>query len=264
MVKKVVSTLLTLCLLFLLESCKTNQRDPSSPAEVDMSNPASDYCVQQGNVLEIVTAPDGNQSGMCIFPDGSSCDEWAFFRGECGPAPLEDSSGESTEIPTPLPVGPADYQGWWTYIHPVYNFSIMLPEDWVAVEVSTSEPLMNGHMIKLHPNYDSERENIIMSFRQVGEEVLLWPTGVGHGEFIPQGTLDVAGLPARRVCLVCPTGEVTSIWYHEAEGAPNITRSGLEFGFIFRATSSHCEPNYSLTGKVQRLGELIIASLNVP
>lgn len=89
MVKKVVSTLLTLCLLFLLESCKTNQRDPSSPAEVDMSNPASDYCVQQGNVLEIVTAPDGNQSGMCIFPDGSSCDEWAFFRGECGPAPLE-------------------------------------------------------------------------------------------------------------------------------------------------------------------------------
>lgn len=51
----------------------------------DMVNPASAYCEQQGYKLEIVTAADGSQSGVCIFPDGSSCDEWAFFRGECKP-----------------------------------------------------------------------------------------------------------------------------------------------------------------------------------
>jgi hypothetical protein len=54
------------------------------------------------------------------------------------------------------------------------------------------------------------------------------------------------------------------IWYHQGEGVPNITHGDLEFGFIFSATSSHCEVGYSLTGKVQRVGEMIISSLNVP
>ncbi len=48
-----------------------------------MPNPASVYCEQQGNKLEIYTAADGSQSGVCVFPDGSTCDEWAYFRGEC-------------------------------------------------------------------------------------------------------------------------------------------------------------------------------------
>jgi hypothetical protein len=26
----------------------------------------------------------GNEYGVCIFPDGSECTEWGFFRGECG------------------------------------------------------------------------------------------------------------------------------------------------------------------------------------
>ena len=103
-----------------------------------------------------------------------------------------------------------------------------------------------------------------MTFRRVGEETMLWPTGVGEGEFIPQGTLDVAGQPAQRLLLVCPTGEVTSIWYHQSEGVAHIARGDLEFGFIFRATPSHCEAGVSLEGKVQRLGEMVIASLKVP
>jgi hypothetical protein len=103
-----------------------------------------------------------------------------------------------------------------------------------------------------------------MTFRRVGEETLLWPMGVGQGEFITQGALDVTGQPAKRVLLVCPTGEVTSIWYHQGEGAPNITRSDLEFGFIFSAAPLHCEAGYSLNGKVQRVGEMSIASLTVP
>ena len=54
--------------------------------QADMPNPASVYCEQNGNKLEIHTAADGSQSGVCVFPDGSTCDEWAYFRGECGPA----------------------------------------------------------------------------------------------------------------------------------------------------------------------------------
>jgi putative hemolysin len=54
--------------------------------QVNMPNPASVYCEQNGNKLEIHTAADGSQNGVCVFPDGSTCDEWAYYRGECGPA----------------------------------------------------------------------------------------------------------------------------------------------------------------------------------
>lgn len=229
--------------------------------QADLPNPASVYCEQQGFISEIRTADDGSQTGYCIFPDGSECDEWAYFRGECGPA---SPTSAPKEIPTALPIDPADYQGWWTYTHPVYNFSILLPEDWVVDEVTTSDPLMSGHALNLYPEYNRGIENIRMTFRRVGEEVRLWPTGVGQGEFIQQGTLDVAGQPARRFLLVCPTGEVTAIWYHNAEeGQPNIARGDLEFGFIY-SIGSHCDPGLSLDGKVQRWGEMIIASLKAP
>ena len=47
-----------------------------------MANPASKYCVEQGYKLEIRDEA-GGQVGYCIFPDGSECEEWAFYRGEC-------------------------------------------------------------------------------------------------------------------------------------------------------------------------------------
>lgn len=236
---------------------------PTNLPQADMPNPASAYCVEQGFQSEIRTAADGSQTGYCIFSDGSECDEWAYFRNECGPAAQGGSTSLPTEIPTARPIDPADYQGWWTYTHQVYGFSIMLPEDWVVEEITSSDPLMSGHALNLYPEYNRGAENIRMTFRRVGEEVFLWPTGVGQGEFIPQGTLDVAGQPAQRMLLVCPTGEVTSIWYHQAEGQPSILRGDLEFGFIF-SYGSHCESGFSLLGKVQYWGELIIASLKVP
>jgi putative hemolysin len=74
---------LTACSVFQVQ--KTESESTDTPL-VNMPNPASVYCEQSGNTLEIQTAADGSQSGVCIFPDGSSCDEWAYFRGECSPA----------------------------------------------------------------------------------------------------------------------------------------------------------------------------------
>ena len=67
-------------LLMTLTACAAPQPQAGLP------NPASVYCTQNGNRLEIRTAADGSQSGICVFPDGSSCDEWAYYREECGPA----------------------------------------------------------------------------------------------------------------------------------------------------------------------------------
>ncbi len=50
-----------------------------------LPNPASVYCEEQGGVVEIRTDEEGNQQGFCVFPDGSECDEWAYFRGRCRP-----------------------------------------------------------------------------------------------------------------------------------------------------------------------------------
>lgn len=65
-----------------------------------MPNPASVYCEQNGNKLEIVTAANGSQNGRCVFPDGSACDEWAFYRGECEAVTAKEAadanSGNST------------------------------------------------------------------------------------------------------------------------------------------------------------------------
>jgi putative hemolysin len=262
MIHRTLFTLFVLMGIPLSVSCNPGQASPTTQA--NMPNPASVYCEEGGNKLEIVTAEDGSQSGVCIFPDGSTCDEWAYFRGECGPADQVSTPTALTEIQATPPGEPADYQGWWTYTHPVYNFSILLPEDWLVEEVSTSDPLMNGHMLNLHPKNDVEKESIRMTFRRVVEDTLLWPTGVGQGDFVPQGTVQVAGQPAQRMLLVCPTGEVTSIWYHQGDGEPNLTRGDLEFGFIFSATPLHCEAGYSLSGKTQNIGEMIIASLDVP
>lgn len=91
--------------------------------ESGMPNPASVYCEQQGNKLEIHTAEDGSQSGVCIFPDGNTCDEWAYFRGECGLETLENSKLSQTAEPTPNASGGYMQPGtsekmedWWGVI----------------------------------------------------------------------------------------------------------------------------------------------------
>ena len=55
-----------------------------SSEEVEIANPASVYCVQSGYTLEIRANAGGGEYGVCIFPDGNECEEWAFFRNECG------------------------------------------------------------------------------------------------------------------------------------------------------------------------------------
>ena len=75
---------LTACTAFHVQKLEPTGTDMP---QANMPNPASVYCTQNGNKLEIQTAADGSQSGVCVFPDGSTCDEWAYFRGECGLTP---------------------------------------------------------------------------------------------------------------------------------------------------------------------------------
>ncbi len=58
--------------------------EPTS--EAGLANPASVYCLEQGGTLEIRNTDEG-QVGYCTLPDGTVCEEWAFYRGECPAAP---------------------------------------------------------------------------------------------------------------------------------------------------------------------------------
>jgi Tol biopolymer transport system component/putative hemolysin len=85
---------------FLVVACGAEPEPAATPTEpaADMANPASEFCIDQGYELEIRDEA-GGQVGYCLFPDGSECEEWAFYRGECAPA----SEGEvpPAEVPNP-------------------------------------------------------------------------------------------------------------------------------------------------------------------
>lgn len=61
----------------------------SQPEEsVGLANPASVHCQEQGGELSIKDFESG-QKGFCLFSDGSQCEEWDFFRGDCSKGQLK-------------------------------------------------------------------------------------------------------------------------------------------------------------------------------
>lgn len=63
--------------LIFLSGCKNKQPQ--------ISNPASEFCeMQDGAKIELRVTIDGTV-GYCLFRDGSECEEWAYYRGDCNP-----------------------------------------------------------------------------------------------------------------------------------------------------------------------------------
>lgn len=117
-------------ILIALAACTAPETQSTpEPAAIDthhagLPNPASVYCTQQGNKLEIRTAADGSQNGICIFPDGSTCDEWAYYRGGCvpvAPSPTPtitvDTTSEEQASGGYMPPGTTEeIADWWGVI----------------------------------------------------------------------------------------------------------------------------------------------------
>jgi putative hemolysin len=124
-------------ILMALTACAAPQ------AQAGLRNPAWVYCEQNGNKLEILTADDGRQSGICVFPDGSACDEWAYYRGECGSAAQKVPTAPMTVAATaninggdPGPSGGTEEQASGGYMPPGTTDEIA---DWRGV-VKSTEP----------------------------------------------------------------------------------------------------------------------------
>ena len=102
--KRFIVCIVVLMVLTACTPLRIKEPEPTATSNplLNIPNPASVYCEKNGNQLVIQTAPDGSQSGWCVFPDGSTCDEWAYFRGECGLAPQESPTPDfAVEKTTP-------------------------------------------------------------------------------------------------------------------------------------------------------------------
>lgn len=94
MQRKSFFSLFLLAGILINAACSPGKGTPVPEGQIP--NPASVHCEQNGGALEIRQDATGGVSGVCKFPDGSECDEWAYFRGECSP-------GDSLSIPEPTP-----------------------------------------------------------------------------------------------------------------------------------------------------------------
>lgn len=115
--RSAIQTLATgLLVAGILGACAPASQPPPALTPAGLANPASVYCEQQGGHLEIRTDASGGQAGYCLFADGSECDEWAYFRGDCLPG------GALARLPTATPP-----EGWEVYAHPTLGYSFLYP-----------------------------------------------------------------------------------------------------------------------------------------
>ena len=127
---KILSILILIALI--LSACGVITPTPDTSA--NMPNPASVFCEQNGGSLQIRQTSEG-EAGICVFPDGSFCDEWAFFRKECQtgqPTPTVPSA-----IATMQPAG--EEIQWKTYQNEQLGYQFAYPTE--ATLESTSDPL---------------------------------------------------------------------------------------------------------------------------
>ncbi len=88
--------------VIILVGCTISKSTPVNNDQAGIANPASVNCEQKGGTLEIRTDATGSQVGYCKFSDGSECEEWAFYRGECQPVSEKDKTSKIEEAIKPL------------------------------------------------------------------------------------------------------------------------------------------------------------------
>ena len=123
------------------------QRAANSAAaegQENMANPAAVNCLNKGGKSVTREDPSGGAYGVCVFPDQSECDEWAYFRGECQP-------GQFTTAPTPA--HPA------AYINTDYGFSFDPPIEWKITTEMKSAVFQNGdYQLNIRFGWDDDAD----------------------------------------------------------------------------------------------------------
>ena len=87
MTKALILFLFLIFTVTCINSCKQKED------EVKLANPASVFCAENGGKTSIRIENYGDV-GYCLFDDGTQCEEWAYFRGECRPGEFKTTDYE--------------------------------------------------------------------------------------------------------------------------------------------------------------------------
>lgn len=184
--------------LVMLSACggtTTEQPDEAEgPMVIGMPNPASAHCEEQGGTLDIRTDSQGGEYGVCVFADGSECEEWDFFNGECQPGDFETA-------PSPVLVP--------SYVNEQYGFSFDPPGDY-AIEGWENYTLFkrDGYVL-------------FIGYKQADEDIPPFRTGMPAGEFEDGGTIEVWGQQVTKSLLVYE-GKVKLVQYGDVIEIDNL------------------------------------------
>lgn len=170
---RMLRMMILMALVAALAACKSSASTTpesvtptGSESQIGLPNPASVYCVDNGGVSEIRSNTDGSQYGVCIFPDGSECDEWAYYRGECAPksaAPAGSQAGGAPEDASPQTSPETASDGWLIYRNETLGYSFhyppetsIIPNDESLKSITLAGPVTDGEtwpsITISHPN----------------------------------------------------------------------------------------------------------------
>jgi len=157
--KKTTLWIVALLAVATLAGCnKTPVETPvENPVEnqeenVQIANPASVYCEENGGTLNL-------EEWLCMFEDGSYCEEWSYYRNECQPGEIIYNTVEDENIDAELPewaktsltdteleeVIDTHFPKWYTYS--VYNTETEESNTW---DYTYPEDLSHTLLLPIH------------------------------------------------------------------------------------------------------------------
>lgn len=162
---------------------------------VEMANPAASFCVDQGYDYEIRTDENDGQYGVCIFPDRSECEGWAFYNGECAPGDFTPDETNAAEPKEPEASNPAEM----TYEDEEYGLKAAYPEGW-TLEASSVGEATNDHPASRLLEFSKDNWVLIVHYKSP-EDVTMIGGGMGAGEIIQDTEIMLLGqsVPVNRL-----------------------------------------------------------------
>ncbi len=153
--KKIILFLLLTILIFVVSCAKQIETPSDEKTEeakpMQVANPASVYCIGQGGRLEIRTNADGSQTGYCIAPDGTECEEWSYYRKECSKKAEQNGEAAKKEAVLQPPTGPVSvYKGFWMPTAVYYPYDGQTMTDVESVKESGANIVSFGPTVKIN------------------------------------------------------------------------------------------------------------------
>jgi putative hemolysin len=236
-------------LMLLLASCSipiTESQAIRSPTEraaveqAGLPNPASVYCEERDYRLELRVDAEGGAYGICIFPDESECDEWAYYRGECMP----------TAVGTAAPTRATDSVPGETvsYASSEYGFAFEYPATWRIEEVPQALMLSRDEVL------------IYIAYKTIDDPWVIHWTGMPEGEWEKAGQVPFLGEMLQKTLLVF-AGKVKVVIYTLPEETPSI--SGLDVRVRVDDRTGRSYDEMEIAADLQAEVEQILASFQI-